>query len=233
MEMIVISPSKLKIMLTPPDMQRYDLPSEALDCTDESTRRTFRRIIEDARAETGFETAGQQLFIQLYTSRDGGCELFVTKLGRAADTAGAADKPDEMPEQALLRKVFAVEVTSPSAGGGSALPLKRPPAVPEPSAAGTRPAALLFSSSDDLLAACARLLTMGYRQESRAYILDGGQWCLLLRVPDTSFFRLPAPFGFLSEYGTEADASVLSPYVCEHGRPVCTSHAVETLGMLS
>ena len=35
MEMIVISPSKLKIMLTPPDMQRYDLPSEALDCTDE------------------------------------------------------------------------------------------------------------------------------------------------------------------------------------------------------
>lgn len=228
MEMIVINQSKLKIMLTPPDMRKYDLSSGTLDCTDESTRRTFRRIIEDARAETGFETAGEQLFIQLYTSRDGGCELFVTKLGHAP----GPDEEQESPEHALLRKVFSVEVTSaaPKDDNLTSMPTAE---VPVRSSPGTRPVALLLGSLDDALHVCTRLRSIGYNRDSQASLLDNGQWCLLLRVPDTSYIRLPKPFGFLTEYGTVGDASVLIPYASEHGSLVCPSRAVEILGALS
>lgn len=81
MEWIVINESKLKIMLSAPDMRHYELSTERMDAADEDTRRAFRHIFDDARAEIGFDTTGERLFVQLYTSKEGGCEIFVTKLG--------------------------------------------------------------------------------------------------------------------------------------------------------
>lgn len=213
METIIINRNKLKIMLTPPDMQTYDIAGEPLDCTDDATRRALRRIIEDARRGTDFDTNGQQLFIQLYASRDGGCEIFVTKLGAAADSA------KEPPEQVLLRRVLGTGASDAQA-------------LPAPPAAGTRPAALLLHDLDSLTAVCARLCSVGYAEDSRAYILEDGRYCLLLWLPDTSFFRLPQPFAFLAEYGETADASVMNCWLCEHGQEICPSGAVGTLGKL-
>ena len=73
---------------------------------------------------------------------------------------------------------------------------------------------------------------LGYAQESSAYILDGGECCLFLRVPDTTFFRLPLAFAFLTEYGQETDAAHLSDYLSEHGAPLCECGAVGELGKL-
>ena len=46
METIIISRSKLKIMLTPPDMQKYAIAAEPPDFTDDATRRALRRIAQ-------------------------------------------------------------------------------------------------------------------------------------------------------------------------------------------
>ena len=100
MELIVISPTRLKIMLTEPDMRRYALSADTAGCADGETRRSLRRLFDDARKETGFETEGARLLIQLYASRTGGCEIFVTKLGdQNAETEALS-----APEEALLRK---------------------------------------------------------------------------------------------------------------------------------
>ena len=81
MELLLISDSKLKVMLTEEDMRRYDLNAEKVDYDNTETRRAFWEILDEAKHRTGFDAASDKVLIQLYPSRDGGCELFVTKLG--------------------------------------------------------------------------------------------------------------------------------------------------------
>ena len=78
MELILISNTKLKIMLNESDMQKYHIGSES-DCAEISTRKAIRSLLECARDQIGFNTDGEEIFVQLYTSKHGGCELFVTK----------------------------------------------------------------------------------------------------------------------------------------------------------
>ena len=91
MELIVIGESRLKIMLTGEDMARYRLEEPAAsgqggDTVTPHTREVLRHIFADAREEIGFDTEGERLFVQLYASKGGGCEIFVTKLGGAGET---------------------------------------------------------------------------------------------------------------------------------------------------
>ena len=81
MELLVISESKLKIMLTAPDMIKYDLTSPPTNSLSLHDREVLRHLFRDAKAEIGFDTEGARLFVQLYSSKEGGCEIFVTKLG--------------------------------------------------------------------------------------------------------------------------------------------------------
>lgn len=81
MELILISDSKLKIMLSRQDMERYELCSEEIDYDSTETRRAFWQILDEAKHKTGFDAAREKVFIQLYPSREGGCEMYVTKVG--------------------------------------------------------------------------------------------------------------------------------------------------------
>ena len=80
MEFIVISESKLKIILTKEDAERIDFETESADYDTAKTRRAFRRILDEANERVGFTSKGEKILIQFYPSRDGGCEIFVTKL---------------------------------------------------------------------------------------------------------------------------------------------------------
>ncbi len=81
MELIQISESKLKIMLSDRDMAKYALDALDDDPSREDTRRALRLMLSDLREMSGFDTSGERIFVQMYPSRDGGCEVFVTKLG--------------------------------------------------------------------------------------------------------------------------------------------------------
>lgn len=78
MEMIKISCTELKVMMSPEDMKKYEL-----DCDeewDENRHHALRSILKEARQRTGFTSYGERLFVRMFPSRDGGCEMFVTKL---------------------------------------------------------------------------------------------------------------------------------------------------------
>ncbi len=94
MEWIRISKNKLKIMLTAEDAHRYALSPESADLADTLTRRAFREILSDIQKETEFEENEDKLYIQMYPSREGGCELFVTRMGLAAE-AQECDAPQK------------------------------------------------------------------------------------------------------------------------------------------
>ena len=80
MELIVICDTRLKIMLTGEDMAHYALGDPCKEEVSPHTREALRHILTDARAEIGFDTEGDRLLVQLYASKGGGCEIFVTKL---------------------------------------------------------------------------------------------------------------------------------------------------------
>ncbi len=228
MELIVISDSKLKIMLTAPDMIRYKLEGSCKDCTDVKTRAAFRHIFDDARREIGFDTEGERLFVQMYASREGGCEIFVTKLGAepllwedeiplpAPDSldAGLTDA-----EKALLERICATEETPPSAAAEATAPSL----------------ALLMDSTEALLGVCRALRGRRYRGRSRVYIEEterGDRWFLILTPTRERHGTFSKRYAIAAEFGTEKDPSETELYLSEHGRCICPSDAVEILGRL-
>ena len=218
MEMILISESKLKIMLSPPDMARYELEVTCMDCADAHTRAAFRHIFDDVRAEVGFDTAGSPLFVQLYASPEGGCEIFVTKLEGEFSPPPLSDgaslmEPPSPGERKLLERVFREEPR---------------PLLPELLGSAAAPTAYVFSSLEDLLGVCRRLSGGGWRGKSHVYLEEsshGSLWYLLSKAYD------PLP-PYLTEYGTPMPAENLEIYLREHGRPIRLHDAVETMGRL-
>jgi negative regulator of genetic competence, sporulation and motility len=90
MELILINEKKLKIMLTPEDMREYEIDCDSVDYARTETRRAFWSILDEAKHRTGFDAASERVYIQLYPSREGGCEMYVTKVGLLADETNGA-----------------------------------------------------------------------------------------------------------------------------------------------
>ena len=80
MDLILINNTKLKIMLTRDDMASYSLTCDNIDYDNTETRRAFWDILDAAKHKTGFDAATDRIFIQVYPSKAGGCEMYVTKL---------------------------------------------------------------------------------------------------------------------------------------------------------
>lgn len=103
MELILISDSKLKIMLTRDDMQQYALNCDTIDYDNTETRRAFWNILDEAKHQTGFDAASERVFVQLYPSKEGGCEMYVTKLGFASAANSRALPPGGASRRGVLR----------------------------------------------------------------------------------------------------------------------------------
>lgn len=92
MEMFMISPTELKVMMNAADMKQYNLESDR--GRNDSRRLALRLILKEAEIKTGFESEGKRLLVKMFPSRDGGCEMFVTRLGEYSGNTGLArDNP--------------------------------------------------------------------------------------------------------------------------------------------
>lgn len=86
MEYIMISDSKLKVMMDKYDFDLLNISAEELDYTNPEAKSAFEGIFEHAKEELGFDTSGHRILLQLFPSKDGGCELFITKLGKLSQS---------------------------------------------------------------------------------------------------------------------------------------------------
>lgn len=103
MELILISNTKLKVMLSASDMQKYELDNNSIDYDNTETRKAFWQILDEAKHKTGFDAASDKVFIQVYPSRGGGCEMYVTKLGGARCEEQGTEPPAHKKQFSLLR----------------------------------------------------------------------------------------------------------------------------------
>ena len=79
MDFITVDKTKLKVILTPRDVESLAF-SDNSDISESETKAVFKSILAKAKCKTGFSADDCKLFVQCFPSKDGGCELFITKL---------------------------------------------------------------------------------------------------------------------------------------------------------
>lgn len=238
MELIPINESKLKIMLDEIDMKEYRLGAES-DCADVETRRAIRTILDVARDKIGFNTEGAEIFVQLYASKRGGCELFVTKGeiydGFSRENECMAEKiyphtpqKEEKPTQNNQKQKK--KDTSKSSARQDLAPRKN--TLPSPKKSDVGRLTFSFSTLSDLCLVCAILLERGIIAGSRAIRDDMGVFYLLLSGTGMSAYSRLDRLSFIYEYGTRESSDDVITYLFEHGTVICDEGAIEVLGTM-
>ncbi len=202
MDLIKINENKLKIMLTPVDMQSYSLCADELDCTNIETREAFRSIMDEARNRTGFDAGGNQIYVQLYPSKEGGCELFVTKLGLLGEGNRIKRSPESIPAQVHQTErsvAFAFERLDH-----------------------------LLRVCRWLSVNAVRAKSAVYHGEEGHYYLLLEQYANNRHAPLLEHSMLAS----IHEYGTPQNADALRLYIKEHATVVCERGAIEKLAHL-
>ena len=201
MELIRISNSKLKIMLTPMDMRQFELSNDNFYDDSEKMHRSFRLLLDEVKRQSGFEADDHRISVQYFPSREGGCEMFISNLSGDKENGSCALTPaPEMQPAPRTRGCF------------------------------SRSFAYRFEGLDELLSVCRRLLPMDYINASSAWQDDTGQYYLFLNTFAASPFATPEELYFVVEYGTIENASQLRLYLAEHGTVICAENAISTLG---
>ena len=160
MEFILINESKLKIMISKSELEEFDICTDELDYSNSETKRIFWDIIHRAKKSVGFVCDNAKVLVQLYSSRDGGCEMFVSKL-KCYD---AADFGKELLSVKYVPYDKSDEKTAPEVFG--------------------------FDSLEWLLSVCRRLSTMDVSDKSSVYLGDDGRFYLILERYIKSFEEL-------------------------------------------
>ena len=77
MEIVEIAKGRLKVTLNREELQTFSVDLDRMDYDSAETRVALEGILAVVRAKTDLETEEGKTFVQLYPSRDGGCELFL------------------------------------------------------------------------------------------------------------------------------------------------------------
>ena len=91
MEYIMINEEKLKVTLDKSDLSDWEMCIDDLDYANPDAKSIFECILHYAKSEFGFDTSGHRVLLQLFPSKDGGCEIFITKLGELSTSIGGED----------------------------------------------------------------------------------------------------------------------------------------------
>lgn len=209
MEFILINENKIKVMLTEQDLKDFEIDAEDLDYSNTDTKRMFWDILSRAKHSTGFDTDGQKVLVQLYPSRHGGCELFVTKIGELCPADDGCMLSSKAAENHSEKR-------------SSKLRLKAQTERQESSV-------FLFEALSDLLCVCRRLAALGYDAQSSAYIDTNKRYYLFLEGIDTSGYIPLDAYSFISEFGILENSKSSLCYLGEYGKLIAKNNAVALL----
>lgn len=204
MELIRISDSKLKVMLTPMDMRQFELSTDNFYDDSEKMHRSFRLLLDEVKRQSGFEADDHRISVQYFPSREGGCEMFISNLSPERESTTCALTPASGMQPATRTR-------------GSFC----------------RSFAYRFDGLEELLSVCRRLLPLDYITASSAWRDDAGRYYLILNTFAASPFATPEELYFVVEYGRLENAAQLRLYLSEHGEVVCAEDAVGTLGAIA
>ena len=213
MEFILIGEDKIKVMLTEEDLEEFDLAADELDYANTETKRMFWDVLSRAKAHTGFDTDGQKVLVQLYPSKEGGCEIFVTKIG------------------SIYKEAYE-ELADPHASYGISESALSPRRKKKSSGAEkTLSAVYSFDTLEDMIRVCRELSRRGYCEDSVAYISDERVFYLVLSGTPENIGAFGERYRFISEFGELRNARAARLILSEHADAIAKKNAVGTLAL--
>lgn len=232
MEMILISSKKLKVMLSQSDLEKRQLCAD-IDCSSKKTRKVIRSILEEIREKTGFDTTGESTYIQFFVSRDGGCEIFITKekentpdaSSNSPDKENEASETNKSTEESDASPIETTERIYSQSKAKNCFPVPTYSLFEEEA---HKKIAFSFEKLSYLLSVCRRLKNT-YSSHSSAYCDDNGNYFLLLDSNLLSKYTRLDNLTFILEYGERQNPDSLLAYIDEHGKTICEKNAVQIL----
>lgn len=204
MNIEMLSPDKLRVVLTGGDLTRYDLSYLSISSDDPATRRMVSDILVQARISTGFHFSNTKLLIEVVPGKNNGCVLYLTK------------SPGREKASAAAGKTRFDEGDPPDASD------QTPPAY-----------ILSCGSLDDAIGAAGRFAGFPDVVLGRSALYNFERKYVLLFspvFPGLDRKRLMTLLDELSEYGdTAAAGPVRVAMVKEHGQALSADHAVENM----
>lgn len=77
MEITEIAKGRLKVVLNAEELQAFSIDVDQMDYGCPETKNALEGILAVVRAKTDLDTGEGKTYVQLYPSRDGGCEIFL------------------------------------------------------------------------------------------------------------------------------------------------------------
>ena len=223
MELIPINESKIKIMLDESDMRELKICDEA-DCASRDTRIAIRHILDRAKEQIGFNTEGAEIFVQLYTSKKGGCELFVTKGSSSSDSRDTLHTEyQKINKKRAKRDIISQDCLALSV---------REDILPKSNDKCKVKVIFSFESLDDLCTASKRIAKLPQKYDSSVFKGYGNDYYLLLSSLDVSAYSRLDPIALIGEYGKRERGDIFSMYLNEHCSEICPSDAIEIFSRL-
>lgn len=222
MEYIMITKSKLKVICEREELLPFGVSANHLDCALPEARRFLDSVLERAKRDFGFDTEKYRILAQLYPSRDGGCEIFISRLGLISQSdAVRQEESDENSMDLAKEKSEKNEKTEKNEKSKKRKKTKK---------------LFFFERVDFLLEVCKRLSLLDFKGRSEAFYLKerGYYLCVELELDSTiEEYALPVidEFSFILEYG-EPEATSLAPYLYEYALLLCSSDAVNRLAKI-
>lgn len=208
MELIMINDKKMKIMLTEKELYRYNLECGSFSMESEDQRHAFRKVLSDACKMGGFDNRSSRLMVQMYPSKKGGCEIFVTKMESTDQECKKALPPSPI--------VVGIDCGEMSCEGKDSLCTE----------------CYCFNNFSHLITVCKQLLICKYSGSSNAYVSPNGTYYLVLSdISITSTNKSYDMLSFIGEYAKRSDIRALG-YIEDHCKSICKRDAVSTLGRL-
>ena len=210
MELIVINENKLKITLTENEMKEYGLDENEFHLSLAHTRSILNKILHNSPNITGFERTNdnEKLLLQLYPEKNGGCELYVTRL--CLD-----DECDETED-------ISMPTEKSSQGNKKALP-----------SSNNRISLICygFYAIADVIDACRALKSRNVEYESTLYMSEEEKFYLFLYKTGAEDEK-NSPSSVLSEFGELENAERSILLMMERGKKISQKNAIVELSLL-
>lgn len=196
----MINSEKIKIMLTREDMTKYDIRMYSLGHTGSAIKEAFAEVLADIKAKTGFDTLSSKTILQVYPSRDGGCEVYLTRLspegGGNLHSDRFTDDNKRSDTKITIRRWLESVVFS-------------------------------FENITDVIDACRVLNDIAYDRSSSLHFCLGAYYLFL--ETETKPKGANDELMRLSDYGKRISGKLTQAYIKEHGECLISDNAVSAL----
>ena len=108
MEFSLVSQDKLKVSLSREDLENLNIGGTCLDYSDERTREILLGLLDQGRAEAGFNPRRSKLYIEAYPSDGGGCVVYYTRLAAGEVFSPGKFIPGPVPAVYLFKSLDAL-----------------------------------------------------------------------------------------------------------------------------